>query len=141
MSTFFELDCGGETVTIEKTDDGDFIFHGWDEETELAAIELGFEPSLCLIAWNAINEDRINDELFRQSRIGDSVAIQALLFVGASVDAGNIYTLSPLRYAAANGHADVVKILLDAGASVDTKTRTRWTPLHYAAMWGHTDIA
>jgi len=141
MSTFFDIDCGGETVTIERTDDGDFIFHGWDEETELAAVELGFEPSACLIVWNAINDDRINDKLFRQSRIGDSVAVQALLFVGASVDARDELGWSPLHTAALNGRVDVVNILLSAGAYPNIKSYKGMTPLQKAAWDGHADVA
>jgi len=93
MTTFFEMDCGGETVTIEKTDDGDFIFHGWDEETELAAIELGFEPSACLIVWNAINDDGLDAELRRQVFYGNALLVEALIFAGADANASRYRSL------------------------------------------------
>jgi len=141
MSTFFELDCGGETVTLEKTDDGDIIFHGWDEETELAAIELGFEPSDCFALWSAINEDSLDEVLRQQCELGDVAAVVALLFVGASADAKDHDGWAPLHYAAAYGNEDVVKLLLEAGASVNAQDLGGWSPLHYAAQNGNTDIA
>jgi len=141
MSTFFELDCGGETATIEKTDDGDFIFHGWDEETELAAIELGFEPSACRVVWNAINEDMLNFALLYQARHGNPLIVEALLFVGASVDAKTGTDVTPLHGTAYHSHADIAKVLLEAGASVDAKDMDGWTPLHTAAFHGNIVIA
>jgi len=141
MSAFFELDCGGEAVTLEKTDDGDIIFHGWDEETELAAIELGFEPSTCLMLWNAINDGILDRALHAQVRKGNALLAEALLFVGASVNARGISDWTPLHYAAFDGRENVVRILLKAGASVDAKDNPDWTPLHYVAMWGQADIA
>jgi len=142
MSTFFETECGGETVTIEKTDDGDFIFHGYDENAELAAIELGFEPSACWIVWNAINEDELDTDLDGQVCEGNALAVKALLFAGASADSfDRDGGLSPLHTAAAYDRADVVKILLKAGASVSAKDHDKRTPLHEAAWWGYANIA
>ena len=46
MSTFVEMDCGDD-VRLEVTDDGEVIFHGWDEEVEAIAREMGFPPSNC----------------------------------------------------------------------------------------------
>ena len=140
MSTFFEMDCGGETVTLERTNNGDIIFHNWDEETELAAIELGFEPSDCWIVWDAINNDILNEELFEKGRQGNALLVKALIFAGASVDARGISDWTPLHYAATHGHADTVKVLLEAGASVDAKNNILWTPLYLAARWGHTAV-
>ena len=140
MSTFFDIDCGGELVTLEKTDDGDFIFHGYDEETELAAIELGFKPSACWIVWNAINNDTLDEELFEQARKGNALLVEALLFVGASVNERGISDWRPLHYAAANGHADAVKVLLEAGASVDAKSRVKQAPLYYAKQRGQANV-
>ena len=143
-STFFDIDCGGETVTIEKTDDGDFIFHGWDEETELAAIELGFESSLCWMFWNAINEDNddeINEELLQQSHLGNTLVVKALLFAGANIETTNFSGWTPLHYAACYGRTDIVNLLIKAGASVDAKAWDGRTPLYAAAANDHADVA
>ena len=141
MSTLFEIDCGGETVTLERTSNSDIIFHGWDEETEMAAIELGFEPSACLVVWNAINNGTLDRELRAQVRKGNALLAEALLFVGASVDTENSANWTPLHAAAFDGHIDVANVLLKAGASVDAETQYGWTPLHLAAANGNTDVA
>jgi len=137
MSTFLNIDCGGETVTIEKTDDGDFIFHGWDEETEMAAIELGFEPSPCFAVWNAINDDRLNTELNEQVVYeGNVLFVKALIFAGADVHWMGDFTL---QRAASHDRADLVKVLLDAGANIEASDSNGWTSLYYAALHCCTD--
>jgi len=140
MSTFFEMNCGGEAVTLEKTDDDDVIFHGYDEETELASIELGFEPSACWSVWEAINNDKLDTELIHHADQGNALLVKALIFVGASTQAKGHAGWAPLHWAAIDGHTDVVKILLEAGASVDAKDDADWTPLHQAVAYGHVDI-
>lgn len=47
---------------------------------------------------------------------------------------------SPLHFAAANGHSDVIDVLLRAGVSRDTRTKVDRTPLHVAAQEGHLEI-
>jgi len=142
MSTFFDMDCGGETVTIERTDNGDIIFHGWDEETELAAIELGFEPRPCWIVWDAINDDTLNFELLYQIHEGNTLLVEALLFVGASISTTNYIGSTPLHLAAQFGQADVASVLLKAGASTEAGDNNGWTPLHVAAASrGNVDVA
>jgi len=38
------VDCGdGEVVQVELLSHGDLVFHGWDREADLAAVELGFD--------------------------------------------------------------------------------------------------
>jgi len=141
MNDLFKMDCGGENVTLERTSNGDIIFHGWDEETELAAIELGFEPSTCLMLWNAINDGILDEELFEQTRKGNALIVEALIFVGASVHEDFVDDWTPLHAAALLDHINIVNVLLKAGASVDTKDNGGVTPLHYATQFGHTDVA
>jgi len=141
MSTFLNIDCGGETVTLERTDDDDIIFHGWDEETDLAAVELGFEPSACLIIWNAVNNDALDAELRRFASRGSALIVEALLFVGARVNAQDDLGWTPLHNAALRGHATVVKILLKAGAHHGIRSHRGMTQLQKAAWRGRADIA
>jgi len=140
MSTFFDMDGGGETVTIEKTDNGDFIFHGWDEETELAAIELGFEPSACWIVWNAINDDALDEELLDYASNENVSVVEALIFAGASVKAVDADGWTPLHHAVHKGHTGVVKALLKARASADARNRYGYAPLHLAASSNNVDV-
>ena len=141
MSTLFEMDCGGETVTIEKTDDGDFIFHGYDEDAELAAIELGFEPSPCWIVWTAINNDELNYVLLDQVMLDHASEVEALIFVGADVEASGSENWKPLHTTAFNNSIKTAKTLIESGAHVDAKDEDGWTPLHAAVSRGHADLA
>jgi len=140
-STFFEIDCGDdESVVMERRDDGDLVFHGWDIETELAAQELGFQPSACLVVWDAQRNDRLDEELRAQVLEGHTAVVELLLAAGADVDAKNNYGWTALHYAAAYGHADVVELLLEAGADIKAKNNSGGTALHYAAAYGHADV-
>ena len=75
-STFYELDCGDdEPVVMERTADGELVFHGWDLETELAAQELGFQPSACFIVWDAW---RLDEELIDLARYGHAAVVELI---------------------------------------------------------------
>jgi len=80
---FFELDCDGETVTLEYTPDGKLLFHGWDMDTELAAQELGFSPSLCYWVWEDASQNKLDDTLARVAFDDNLPLVEALLWAGA----------------------------------------------------------
>ena len=48
--------------------------------------------------------------------------------------------LTPLHFAAQNGHTGVVDKLLAKGAKVNTKNKGGFTALHLAAQNGHTGV-
>lgn len=48
--------------------------------------------------------------------------------------------ISPLHFAAMNGHLSSCEALLRAGISRDARTKVDRTPLHLAAQEGHADI-
>jgi len=49
-----QFDFGDDIVTFTVLSDGSLNIEGFDEETELAAIELGFEPSLSFMAYEIL---------------------------------------------------------------------------------------
>jgi len=53
------LVCDGQPVDFEIHDDGKVVVPGYDLETEMAAVELGFEASECLKFF-----DRLHDDMF-----------------------------------------------------------------------------
>ena len=140
-STFFEIDCGDdESVVMERRDDGDLVFHGWDIETELAAQELGFQPSACLVVWDAQRNDRLDEELRAQVLEGHTAVVELLLAAGADVDAESNIGETALHYAAAYGHADVVELLVSAGANVNAQDKDGWTALFWASFKGYVAV-
>lgn len=48
---------------------------------------------------------------------------------------------TPLHYAAANGHTDVVKFLLERGASFEATTESKESPIHTAIICGSSETA
>ncbi|KFY85966.1 hypothetical protein V500_07987 [Pseudogymnoascus sp. VKM F-4518 (FW-2643)] len=58
------------------------------------------------------------------------------------VNLGGYKMLTPLHYAAENGHYDMTQLLLSKNADVSARDEVfGWTPLHLAAMSGHDTIA
>ena len=140
-STFYEIDCGDdEPVVMERRGDGELVFHGWDLETELAAQELGFQPSAAFVVWDAKRNSRLDDELLDQAWEGDAAVVELLLAAGADVKAKNNIGWTALHYAATRGYAAVAELLLAAGADVDAKSEYGSTALHFAAARGYDDV-
>jgi len=48
--------------------------------------------------------------------------------------------MTPLHYAAWNGHLSVVEYLVNQKADINAKNKNNWTPLHYAAQNGHLSV-
>ena len=82
----------------------------------------------------------LNKELLEAVRAGDVQRVRELLEAGANPNARDKDGLTPLHWAASEGHADIVKILLEHGADPNTKIKYGWTPLHYASREGHADV-
>ncbi|KAF4335794.1 ankyrin repeat [Fusarium beomiforme] len=60
---------------------------------------------------------------------------------GAEVDTTDRDGLTPLSYAALNGHMAIVKRLVKKGARVDSKDEIGGTPISYALCSGHEEVA
>lgn len=65
---------------------------------------------------------------------GNKRAVEALLAKGAEV---NRPGWTPLHYAAASGHNDIVRLLLDRSAYIDAESPNKTTPMMMAARGGH----
>ena len=70
------------------------------------------------------------------SRFDNSAAILALVEGRGSIEARDNDSKTPLHYAAALGHVDIIRILLEAKAAVNVHDRFRNSPLHFAVLKG-----
>ena len=69
---------------------------------------------------------------------GDVDKIIILLSEGAdNINAVDINGMTPLHYAASEGHFKIIQILSDHGANVNLADANGKTPLHYAVIKGH----
>ncbi|HYD95784.1 MAG TPA: ankyrin repeat domain-containing protein [Noviherbaspirillum sp.] len=66
--------------------------------------------------------------------MGNRPAVEALLAKGVEV---NRPDWTPLHYAAASGHNDIVQLLLEKSAYIDAESPNRTTPIMMAARGGH----
>jgi ankyrin repeat protein len=82
------------------------------------------------------------DPIHDAARNGDLAAVQAELDKGVDVDGGDDSwpEMTPLHYAADEGHTEVVELLIANGADVNAEDEEGWTPFHLAAYWGGKDI-
>ena len=60
--------------------------------------------------------------------------VHALCENHVPIDEGDKYGISPLCWASASGHGDVVKALLFHGANINHKSAEGRTALHYACL-------
>jgi ankyrin repeat protein len=79
--------------------------------------------------------------LMTAARTGALTSVNALLARGATVDGKDtVRGQTALTWAAAEGHADVVKALIDAGADFRARLPSGFTPLLFAARQGHIGV-
>ncbi|GKT88777.1 NACHT and ankyrin domain protein [Colletotrichum tofieldiae] len=74
------------------------------------------------------------------ARYGQLKTVEALLKVGAEVDASDKDGYTALRWAAHEGYKPIIKSLVHHGASVKTSGRDSWTLLKWAAQEGQEDM-
>ena len=101
-----------------------------------ALLVLGLVLGLCGLA---VADDQV--DVFSAATDGNLDVVKQLLdatpgLLNAQDDSGR----TPLIYAAANGHAPVVKMLLERGAKANLPDKELVTPLHWAAGMGQAAI-
>lgn len=87
-----------------------------------------------------VNADDNYDTLWKPihwaAEKGKVDAINALVALGADVNAKNIGGQTPLHRAAWNGHVDAIKALVLHGAAINARDKTGWTPLFMTTTAG-----
>ena len=83
----------------------------------------------------------IDDSIFDAAKSGDLEKVKLLIVANPSlVFSKNSDGWTPLHFAAAFGHVEVVNLLLANKADANAKNNGDWTPLRYAMENGHTDV-
>lgn len=82
------------------------------------------------------------ERFWRNARGGHKEEIRNLLKkkVGSIDVVDPVHGWTGLHWAAAAGHAEIVKMLIDAGATVNARDLHKSTPLHWAAALGHQSV-
>ena len=76
------------------------------------------------------------------AKTGNIEVVKQHLASGGDVDAvDDEWSMTPLFFAANEGHVQVAEFLISAGADVNAKNRFDRTPLYRAAYWGKKEIA
>ena len=87
---------------------------------------------------NPHKQEVLNNNLFRQARLGSTTRIEFFLGKGAEVNAAS-KGFTPLYAASFVGHKEAVELLLAKGAEVDLACNG-FTPLNVAVEKGHDEI-
>ena len=82
-----------------------------------------------------------NKRLFAAARDGNTVDAEGALRAGCDVKALDNFNQTPLHWASAEGHVDMVKLLIKHGADVNLSDLYGFTPLHCAALEGRSSVA
>lgn len=90
------------------------------------------------------SEHQLANEALRAAVIkGDLPKVARELARGADVNAEDVNKLTPVYFAAAGGHADILRLLLDRGGNADAGTpgEGQGSALTVAVYFGHNDCA
>ena len=90
---------------------------------------------------NNPNDNNLGIELLDAAGDGQTRnCVRTLLAGGAAANQVGNNGCTPLLYAAAHGHAEIVRVLLGHGVDANQASNNGWAPLLYAAQYGHTEV-
>jgi ankyrin repeat protein len=110
-----------------------------------AAATSGQEQVLGLLdQWDSISSDKerwLNiSRLYNAAKEGDAGTVRQLVADGIPPDMQNIRGVTPLWWASASGHEEVVEVLLATSAvEVNVRSISGRTPLFWAAAYGYSE--
>lgn len=120
-SIFIDLECHGDPIVMEVTEDKEILMHGYDFDAEAALVELGFDSSPCFSIMLPFRETEsaapLDEAMIYFATNGYPEATEKMIEAGADVHADNNYAI---RWATEGGWTEIVEILLNAGADPHT---------------------
>jgi ankyrin repeat protein len=95
-----------------------------------------------VLCWSQIYHGKrhLDSNLIEVSRIGDYLAVDRYLHEGADVNCRDKDGLTPLIWAAIQGHEAVVRLLLERGGELEARNRNGDTALMWASLMGHKGV-
>ena len=117
-------------------------------EAVAEGIETGdFSRAERLKAWGAYmgpwRKEVSGRQLLESVKVGEEKRVEALLILGAKVDAkdATTYDRTPIHWAAYKGSPAIARLLLANGARVDARDNRGITPLHLTTTYGDSSVA
>ncbi|MGB6065920.1 MAG: ankyrin repeat domain-containing protein [Desulfomonilaceae bacterium] len=108
----------------------------------LGKVAIIFVLPLLLFCWHHAyyGERHLSGNLLEAARTGDYLEVVGYLNEGADVNTRDQDGLTPLIWAAIQGHEEVVRVLLEQGAALEAKNNNGDTALMWASVMGHKEV-
>lgn len=134
---------GGNKSMVEFLLDAGVSYQEFDVEQEKAWPDLDpTERSRLVELMITEAGEKFCSNILEAAKRGLSSMVRRFIDKGADIEATeNFHLRSPLNWAAANGHLEVVKTLANAGASVHRINRNSASPFVVACTGGHLEVA
>lgn len=138
--------AGANTSFVEKVGDAlpsEIVAVIKDAEVERDAVLYAMKDISCAEEIKGLPEQeivRINALLTNAVIRGDIKAARKALAVGASLEVTDMQGNTPLMWAIAYNHIDIVRLFLERNVRVNAQSKTGTSPLMLAAANGNTDI-
>jgi Ankyrin repeats (3 copies)/Ankyrin repeats (many copies) len=97
---------------------------------------------LVVICWHHIYRGHryLDSKFIEVTRIGDYLGVDGYLNKGADVNCRDKDGLTPLIWAAIQGHEEIVRLLLERGGDLEAKNNNGDTALMWASVMGHRGV-
>ncbi len=97
---------------------------------------------LLLLCWNHIFQSKrhLESNLIEATRIGDYLGVERHLNEGADVNCRDRDGLTPLIWAAIQGHEEIVRLLVERGGDLEARNHNGDTALMWASLMGHKGV-
>jgi len=111
------------------------------DNSEKIKLLLTLAPLLLVPLFNWFRKRQSGTAIFNAVIRGDTDTVRKLLVRHANYDAADTLGMTPLMYAATEGHREIAGLLIARGANIHAQSVTGMTALAYAEANGQDEIA